>query len=102
MLEVHDLPTAEVYSGTIQQMSGNTYGSAVNLSKIVVFDRTMKLGGVPSIKRFAQISSSILATIPRHNSRITIGGVVYKLLDPTRRANPGFVTFWESEIQKTS
>lgn len=100
MLNCHDLPTAEVYTATIQQISGNTYGSAVNLSKVVMYDRNMNIDGVPSITRYIQISSSILATIPKHNSLITINSTKYKMINPRRCANPAFVTFWESEIQK--
>jgi len=103
MVEIHNLPTAEVYSATLYTIVNNSFDAGVALAKVVMFDRNLKLeNGSFGIKRFVQISSNILTTIPAHNSKITIDTIDYIILAPIRRANPGFTTFWESEIKKTS
>lgn len=101
MLEVHDLPTAEVYTATYYTYTSGVRDSGETLQKVVMYDlKTMLESGVPGVKRYVQISSTILADIPRHNDEITIDSVNYKILNPTRCANPAFVTFWESELKR--
>lgn len=101
MLEVHKLPTAEVFTATLKEMHAGSYGADQSLSAVVMYEMNTDLGGVPSVKNFIQISSSVKADKPAHNSIITIANVSYKLINPITRKNPGFVTFYESEIQKT-
>ena len=103
MLEIHELPTAEVYSGTYSVLTNGEWSAGVSVAKLVMFDKRRKLeNGVPGLTRFIQISSSILSTIPAHNSKIVINNISYEILDPIRRASPAFITFWEAEIKETN
>jgi len=103
MIECHDLPTAKVFAGTLFRIAGNSFDAGTEVSKIVMFDKKMTLAsGTFGIIRCIQISSSILAAIPLPNSKLTIGNEDYKIINPQRHDNPAFVTFWESEIQRTT
>lgn len=103
MIECHDLPTAKVFAGTLFRIAGNSFDAGTAVSKIVMFDKKMTLtGGTFGIIRCMQISSSVLPAIPLHNSMLRIDGTDYKILNPQRHDNPAFVTFWESEIQRTT
>ena len=101
MLEVHNMPTAEVYSAEYIAITNNEHANAVTIDKLVMYDKqTMLESGVFGIKRYIQISSSQLATIPNNNDIIEVDSVQYRILNPTRCANPAFVTFWETELKK--
>jgi len=100
MMEVHNLPTAEVYSGTYYSFTSGVKQAGRTIEKLVMFSENGMLeNGIPGVKRYCQISSFYLTDIPKHGEQIVIGGKTYKFNNPIRCANPGFVTFWESEIQ---
>lgn len=103
MIECHDLPTAVIKTGVLYKIVGNSFDSGSSISQIVVFDKETTLkDGTFGTTKYIQISSSVLAEIPPHNSKLTIDGVNYKVLNPRQCDSPAFVTFWESEIQRTS
>jgi len=100
MLECHNLPTAETYSATYYTFLSNSRSAGTTINNVVMYDKnTMLQSGVFGVIRYCQISTNTVTTV-KHNDEITINNISYKLINPTRCANPAFVTFWESELKR--
>lgn len=106
MIEVHSLPTADVYSAVYYTYVEATVSTkrvrstGANLSSVVLIERSGLLeSGLTGVKRYLQVSTSILATKPKEGDAITIDGVNYKIMSPRTRKNPAFVTFYEADLK---
>jgi len=102
MIECFDLPTAKPYlvTGLYQTRTNGVLDIGVEISNIVLFEKNeMVENKFVGIIRKVQISSTYLATKPDKKAQLTIDGTEYTFKDPVERKNPGFVSFWESEIK---
>lgn len=104
MMEIHAIPTAVPYNETATYYTyvNGEKQAGVPLNPVVFYDREGRLEtGMLGIIKMIQISTSVLATKPKLNDIIEIDGQEYKFISPIKKANPGFVTFWESEVKST-
>jgi len=103
MLEVHKLPTADNYSAQYYQIINGARQPADTIEKVVLIEKEGVIeGNMIGIKRYVQISTTYLQIKPKQNELIVIDGTTYRFVNPIKCTNPGFVTFWESEIKTTN
>lgn len=102
MIECFNLPTAKPYlvTGLYYTRTNGVKDVGIEISNIVLFEKNeMVENKFVGIIRKVQISSTFLAAKPDKKAQLEVDGIIYNFKDPVERKNPGFVSFWESEIK---